>query len=133
MNLKDVYKKFPTEKKCLLFLEEVIWNNRPICPYCKSQYVTTVVKENRHHCNTCNSSFSVTVNTIFHKTKCDLQKWFYLTLIFMEYGEIPSLRLLGNELNVTKDTAARMISKIKLAYISNKTLLDNIIKNLNYE
>jgi transposase-like protein len=31
-------------------------------------------KQQRYHCNNCNTSYSVTVGTIFHDTKLDLQK-----------------------------------------------------------
>ena len=76
MNIPELYRKFPTQKDCIEHLEMVRWNSTPICPYCNSKKQTPLKNENRYHCNTCNTSFSVTVGTIFHKTKIDLQKWF---------------------------------------------------------
>jgi len=76
MNIIQVYKQFPSHGDCIAYLEKIRWKYQPVCPYCKSIRVTSFKKEQRHHCNNCNTSFSVTVGTIFHKTKLDLQKWF---------------------------------------------------------
>jgi transposase-like protein len=131
--LKMIYKQFSTEEDCLLFLEKVIWGAHSVCPYCRGGYITRMPSEMRHHCNSCNRSFSITVGTLFHKTKCDLQKWFYLIYIYMNLGRFPSAREAGKELNVTKDTALRMCKKINTTYIHNKSLLDSIFKTISNE
>jgi transposase-like protein len=133
MTLQKVYKTFPSEESCLTFLESAIWPEVVNCPYCKGTYTTVMPSEFRHHCNSCNRSFSVTVGTIFHKTKCDLQKWFYLIVIYINSHKLPSVRQLGQELGVTKDTALRMCKKINTAYLNNKPLLDKIIKAVSNE
>ena len=69
-------------------------------------------KEERYHCNTCNKSYSVTVGTMFHKTKVDLQKWFYAISLIANNENI-SARQLGKEIDVTKDTAWFMMKRIK--------------------
>ena len=77
--LTDIVNLFPKESDCLFFLEIEIWGGKPVCPYCKKNpnYSISVSKlTDRHHCNACNSSFSVTVKTIFSGTRCDLRKWF---------------------------------------------------------
>lgn len=90
MNIIQVYKQFPTQEACIKHLEKVRWNNEPVCPYCKSKNCTPMPKELRHKCYNCNMSFSVTVGTIFHKTKCDLQKWFLaislVTIYQLDHG-----------------------------------------------
>ena len=76
MNIIQIYRTFPKQQDCINHLEKVKWNNKPRCPYCKSTNQTSMPKENRYHCNNCNTSFSVMVGTIFENTKLDLQKWF---------------------------------------------------------
>lgn len=110
--IKHIYRAFPSTEKCIQFLELVLWNNSPACPYCKSKNYTPLSEGQRYHCNTCNTSYSVTVGTVFHKTKCDIQKWFYvISLVFKGYPKI-SVRDLGKIMGVTKDTASRILKKV---------------------
>lgn len=117
--LQKIYKSYPTHQDCINYLEKIIWKDNPICPYCKVAYYSKLSEESRYHCNNCNASFSVTVKTILHKTRVDLQKWFYLIRLFLKTDYKPTLRELGSELEVTKDTALRMSNQIKLAISSN--------------
>ena len=78
-------------------------------------------------------SFSVTVRTIFHKTKCDIQKWFYLiNLVFSGQADIP-VRKLGEMLDVTKDTASRMLKKVRTEKDKLTTLAQTISKFTTHE
>src|SRR5271155_5779488 len=101
MNIIEIYKKFPTEKDCIAHLEIVRWKGKPICPYCKSDRVTPAPKESRHHCNACNTAFSVTVGTIFHHTHLDLQKWFLAISLILNAKKGISSRQLARDLQVT--------------------------------
>jgi hypothetical protein len=51
----------------------------------------------------------------------------------VETPELPPLRQIGDELEVTKDTAMRMINKIKTSYITDKKIIDNIVNRLKNE
>jgi len=128
MNIIQVYKQFPTQKDCIKHLELVRWNNEPVCPYCKSTNQTPVNKENRYHCNNCNTSFSVTVGTIFHKTKCDLQKWFLAISLVLNAKKGMSARQLARDIEVTKDTAWYMLMRIRKAFVEYGDLLEGIIE-----
>lgn len=127
MELADIYKKYPTEKICIDLLEEIVWDGKPKCPYCGMMYNTPFINDKRYKCNTCNMSFSVTVKTFLHKTKCDLQKWFYLIWLMNSRKQIPPLRTLAEQLSLTKDTVARMLNKLKS---TNQTDI-NIISSLS--
>jgi transposase-like protein len=115
MNLVEIFELFPTEDACLSFLEQARWKNEPRCPYCKSTKATPMLKENRHHCNSCNTSFSVTVGTIFHNTKLPLQKWFLAVCLMLNAKKGLSARQLSRDLKVNKDTAWRISMKIREA------------------
>jgi transposase-like protein len=96
-------------------LEEIRWNCMPQCPYCGSKNATSVSSKQRYHCNTCNTSYSVTVGTVFHATRLDLEKWFIaVSLVLSSRGRITA-RQLANDLHINKDTACRISHKIQVA------------------
>lgn len=130
MELNDVYKLFPKEKDCIILLEKIIWDNTPICPYCKKSFYTNLKNENRYHCNKCNNTFSVTVGTVFHRTRCDLRKWFFAIYLY-ENSETPNTaRALAEFISVTKDTAWLMLSKIRKANVNSGELFNKIRESI---
>ena len=130
MNIIKIYETFPTEKDCLSYLEKIRWNNKPSCPYCKSINSTPLFKENRHHCNNCNTSYKVIVGTIFHHTHLPLQKWFLAITIILNAKKGISSRQLARDLQVNKDTAWRISMKIRDAMIQReqRELLTGIVE-----
>lgn len=127
MNLEKIYKKYPTHKDCIKKIELVKWNSIPICPYCKSNYITKLKLEDRYHCNTCNTSFSVIVGTIFHNTKLDLQKWFLAIYLILNDKKGISSRQLASELEVNKNTGWYLLMRIRKAMMHDEELLKKII------
>lgn len=115
MNLIQVFEKYPTQDDCIGHLEKVRWNGTPLCPYCKSDRVSAMPAERRHHCNNCKTSFSVTVGTIFHHTHLPLQKWFLAVALVLNAKEGLSARQLGRALEVNKNTGWRMAMQIRKA------------------
>jgi transposase-like protein len=128
MNIVQIYKKFPTEADCIAHLEHVRWNGVPICPYCKSDRTTPLPSEQRHHCNSCNTTFSVTVNTIFHHTHLALQKWFLAISLVLNAKRGISARQLGRDLEVNKNTAWFMGTRIRNAMFEQGELLKGIVE-----
>ncbi len=131
MELENIYRLLPTEKDAIDFLEDLIWGGNPVCPYCKSHDVTSAKRGKRHHCNTCNTSFSVTVNTIFHRTKVDFQKWIFLLWLISTGKKMPSLRNLSEELFMTKDTVSKMLIRIRGQNAKDAQLIDKILNIIN--
>ena len=117
MNIIEIYKKFPTQKDCIAHIEKVRWNDKPTCPYCHSTNTTRFKNSFRHHCNNCNTSFSVTVGTIFHHTHIDLQKWFLAISLILNAKKGISSRQLSRDIEVNKNTAWRMQMQIRKAMI----------------
>ncbi|HUJ17227.1 MAG TPA: IS1595 family transposase [Nitrospirota bacterium] len=130
MNIIEVYRKFPTPESCLKHLEKARWNSTPVCPYCASTRTTAMPKELRHHCNNCKTSFSVTVGTIFQKTKVDLQKWFLAISIILNAKKGLSSRQLARDLEVNRNTAWYMAMRIRKAMtqFQDQTLLQGIVE-----
>jgi len=128
VNIIQIYKRFPAQEDCLVHLEAVRWKEGIICPYCGSKRVTPMIKEYRHHCNACNTSFSVTVRTIFHKTKLDLQKWFLAISLVLNAKKGISARQLARDIEVNKNTALFVLMRIRKAMREYRVLLEGIIE-----
>jgi len=126
MNIIQIYKKFPAEADCIAHLERVRWNGVPVCPYCKATRTTRIKSESRHHCNSCNTTFSVTVNTIFHHTHLDLQKWFLAISLILSAKKGISARQLGRDIEVNRNTAWYMGMRIRNAMLEQGELLRGV-------
>jgi transposase-like protein len=126
MILKQIYEILPDETACIGLLETIIWGNIPKCPYCGSTNSVRLTSGSRYHCNKCNTSYSVTVKTIFHKTKIPLQKWFYIIHLKEENDLSVSVRELGEQIEITKDTANRIVNKVNNFYLPNKEIFKSI-------
>jgi len=129
MTLGQIYKRFPTENACLKYIEKMRWMGYPTCPYCSSKIITTVLKEKRYHCNDCNTSFSVTVGTVFHKTKIDFQKWLLAISIVFDIRDKISLRQMAYDIKVNKNTAQFMLVRIRNAIVDRDKLLKDIAES----
>ena len=130
MNIISIYKRFPKEFDCRTYLEQLRWQSKPVCPYCNSANITLRPKEQRHHCNNCNTTFSVTVNTIFHCTHLPLQKWFLAVSLVLNAKKGIAARQLARDLEVNKNTAWRMAMKIRQAMVDTgqRNLLTGLVE-----
>lgn len=128
MNIIKIFQKFPTQESCIQHLEAVRWADGVKCAYCGSDNTYPMPKENRHHCNSCKKSFSVTIGTIFHDTRIPIQKWFLAMSLIINAKKGISARQLGRDLEVNKDTAWRMAMKIREAMKDDGELLQGIVE-----
>ncbi len=128
MNIIAIYKKFPTEADCISHIERVRWHGKPVCPYCKSMRTSPMPSESRHHCNGCNTTFSVTVDTIFHHAHLPLQKWFLAISLVLNAKKGISARQLGRDLEVNKNTAWFMGMRIRNAMFEQGEMLKGIVE-----
>jgi len=126
MDIIQIYEIFPTQKDCIKHIEKVLWNNKSTCPYCKSTKSTQSKNGKRYHCNNCNTSYSVTVGTIFHKTKIDLQKWFLAIYLVLNTKKGISSRQLSRDLDVNKNTGWFLLMRIRKEMLQNAKLLTGI-------
>jgi transposase-like protein len=113
MSMAQVMQRFPTREDCVVHLEKVLWKGHAICPYCQSDHSTLISKKHRHHCNNCNSSYSVTVGTFLHHTHLPLQKWFLAITLIMNAKEELLISQLAKQVDVDQNTALRMEAKIR--------------------
>jgi transposase-like protein len=72
---------FTDEIKAREWLEARVWPNGPVCPHCgvTSEHVTKLEGEKHrpglYQCNECREQFTITVGTVFERSKIPLTKW----------------------------------------------------------
>lgn len=128
MNIGKILERFPTQADCIAHLEQARWGGDPTCPYCGS--TNTARTPYRHHCYDCQTSFSVTVGTIFHRTHLPLQKWFLAITLMLNAKKGLSALQLSRDLDVNKNTAWRIAMQIRKAMTQAKqrSLLTGIVE-----
>ena len=118
MDIISIFEEYPTQESCIEHLEKVRWDGMAHCPYCASidtQKRSDKNRKYRHRCRDCNTSFTVTVGTIFHKTKLPLQKWFLAINLILNAKKGLSALQLSRDLHVNKNTAWRIAMQIRKA------------------
>jgi transposase-like protein len=114
--------------KTTSYLEQIRWGDKPQCPYCSSTNSSAIKNEGRYRCNTCFTSYSVTVGTLFHKTRVDIEKWVCAINLIYNSEKSVSVRQLAKEIDVNKNTASSMISRIRKAMVEEQEFLDSLRK-----
>jgi transposase-like protein len=110
--IRSIVPMLETHEECLVCLEKIRWNGMPTCPYCGSVKATKYKNEQRYRCNSCFTSYSVTVGTLFHKTHLDLHKWFRAILLLCKLNRDISVRKLAQEIKVNRATASLIVNRV---------------------
>ncbi len=102
-----------TEEKCAELLRQVRWKNGLKCPYCDSFNVRRRGKYGdyfKYECLDCKRIFNDKTGTIFYKSHLPLRYW-CAAMIYYDLGY--SILRISRELNISYDSAYRLIQKIK--------------------
>ncbi len=117
MNLLQFQNQFSTEEACQAHLFNMKWPNGFHCERCQHDqfFQTTTRKLTLYECKKCRYQATVTVGTIFERTRTDLRKWFWAIYFIAHDKRGVSATLLVEELSVTYKTAWLMLHKIRSA------------------
>ncbi len=103
-------------------LEAVRWPNGPVCPHCGNVDQDKIAKgQGKVHrpglfyCSACNGQFTVTVGTVFERSKIPLTKWWLATHLLGSSKKGMSSHQLHRMLGVTYKTAWFMTHRIREA------------------
>jgi transposase-like protein len=103
-------------------LESVRWPNGPVCVHCgATEHVVRVAGEKQSHrpgllyCNECKGQFTVTVGTVFERSKIPLSKWWLATHLLCSSKKGISSHQISRTLGVTYKTAWFMTHRIRQA------------------
>lgn len=111
--------RFTDETAARQHLESLHWPNGPVCPHCGS-FNATRLEGKKHRaglvqCNDCREQFTVTVGTVFERSKVPLHKWLLATHLLCASKKGISGHQMARMLGVTYKTAWFMMHRIREA------------------
>jgi transposase-like protein len=103
-------------------LEACRWPNGPVCPHCGAFDRLVLIGGEKHshrpglyYCNGCKGQFTVTVGSVFERSKVPLTKWWLATFLLGSSKKGISTHQLHRMLGVTYKTAWFMTMRIREA------------------
>jgi transposase-like protein len=111
--------RFTNEDKAREHLESIQWPDGPFCPHCGSFNATRL--EGTHHragliqCNDCRKQYTVTVGTVFERSKVPLNKWLLVNHLLCSSKKGMSAHQIARMIGVSYKTAWFMMHRIREA------------------
>lgn len=100
-------------------LEAQLWPDGPVCPHCQSQKATALAgkahRKGLYQCNDCREQFSVTVGTVFERSRIGLHKWVLAAHLMAASKKGMSAKQIERMLGVTYKTAWFIMHRIREA------------------
>jgi len=111
---------FQDADKAREYLEALRWPNGPVCPHCGVEGQHYALKGGSHRpglmkCKDCRKQFSVTVGTVFERSKIPLNKWLMAVHLMCASKKAISSHQLHRMLGVTYKSAWFMTHRIREA------------------
>jgi|SRR5581483_10558992 len=115
---------FQDEAKAREALEAVRWPDGPICPHCGNSDPERIAKvqgakqshrPGLYYCNECKGQFTVTVATVFERSKIPLTKWWMAAHMFNSGKNGVSAHEIHRTLGITYKSAWFMMHRLREA------------------
>lgn len=110
---------FQDEDAAREWLESHLWPDGPVCPHCGSVEATPLKgKAHRpglYQCNGCRQQFTVTVGTLYERSKIPLSKWLFASYLLCASKKGMSTRQLSRMLGVSVKSTWFMTHRIREA------------------
>ncbi|MDI1253982.1 IS1595 family transposase [Thermomonas sp.] len=111
---------FQDADKAREYLEDLRWPNGPVCPHCGVEGQHYALNGASHRpglmkCKDCRKQFSVTVGTVFERSKIPLNKWLMAVHLMCASKKAMSSHQLHRMLGVTYKSAWFMTHRIREA------------------
>jgi transposase-like protein len=109
---------FHNADKAREWLETRLWTDGPICPHCGVVDEATLMKGETtrpglYQCNACREPFTVTVGTLYERSKVPLNIWLHATHLMMASKKGMSALEIGRLLGLSKKTAWFLCHRIR--------------------
>lgn len=109
---------FNDEQKAREWLEKRLWPEGPICPKCGAVDEATLLegestRPGLYQCNACRKPFTVTVGTLYERSKIPLNKWLAATYLLQSSKKGISALQIHRTLGVSKKTAWFLMHRIR--------------------
>ena len=109
---------FHDADKAREWLEARLWPQGPVCPHCGVVGEATLMKGKStrpglYQCNACRDPFTVTVGTLYERSKVPLNKWLAATHLMMASKKGMSALEIGRLLGLSPKTAWFLCHRIR--------------------
>ena len=108
---------FHDDTKAREWLEARLWPDGPVCPHCGTLGATELQgKAHRpgvYQCNDCRKQFTVTVGTLYERSKISLSKWLMATYLLCASKKGMSTRQISRMLGVSVKSTWFMTHRIR--------------------
>ena len=128
VNLVSLLERFHSDERCREYLERLRWPDGVVCLRCSSKDVTELPKRDLWQCSSCRYQFSVTTDTIMHRSHLPLHKWFIAVYLTVEAKQGVSANQLARTLDVHYRTAWHLAHRIREAFRTPTALLSGVIE-----
>lgn len=120
--------RFKDDEAARKHLEAIRWPNGPVCPHCGGIERNSLLNGSSHRsglyfCGDCRTQFTVTVGTVFERSKIPLHKWVLATHLLCASKKGMSSKQIERMLGVTYKTAWFMTHRIREAMTGNPSSL----------
>jgi transposase-like protein len=112
---------FTNENKAREWLEARVWPEGPICPHCGASSDDVTKLEGAKHrpglyqCNQCREQFTVTVKTVFERSKIPLTKWLAALFLLMASKKGVSAHQIHRSLGISYKSTWFMMHRLREA------------------
>jgi transposase-like protein len=109
---------FQDETAAREWLEARIWKDGRVCPHCGVLSESTLMQRNSHRpglyqCNACREPFTVTVGTLYERSKIPLHKWLAATQLLMSSKKGMSALQIGRMLGISPKSSWFLMHRIR--------------------
>lgn len=113
-------KRFNDEDAAREYLESIRWPNGPVCPHCGCIGRASRLEGESHRkgllfCGDCRKQFSVTVGTVFERSKIKLNKWILAAHLMCASKKAMSAHQIHRMLGITYKSAWFMCHRLREA------------------
>jgi transposase-like protein len=112
---------FQDDSKAREWLEARVWPNGPVCPHCGSTGDDVTALQGKKHrpgvyqCNGCREQFTVTVKTVFERSKIPLSKWLAALFLLTASKKGVSAHQVHRSLGISYKSAWFMVHRLREA------------------
>jgi transcription elongation factor Elf1 len=128
LSVSEFRQRFGTAEQCAVHLARTRWPEGFVCPRCGGRRFSALARRGLHQCSACRRQTSLTAETIFHKSRVPLDKWFWAIYRLAQDKKGCSALLLSKELDVCYPTAWLMAHKIRHAMA--EKALNNLLQGV---
>ncbi len=109
---------FHDETAARIWLEARIWKDGRVCPHCGVLDQSTLMhgkttRPGLYQCNACREPFTVTVGTLYERSKIPLHKWLAATQLLMSSKKGMSALQIGRLLGISKKSSWFLMHRIR--------------------